>query len=137
MARGKKTPDDVRAAIMAALLAGQGVSETAETFQIPQQTVSDLKKLIDPYLERIGRGSVQKLEIGEKVLNVLDTQLQALQAIAEGIKAASYIEKQPASEIAVLYGVIADKAFRILSALEPEPQPTGTTGESEAANLPN
>jgi transposase-like protein len=112
----KHHSDETRAAIMAALLAGQGVVETAKEFKVPKQTVSDMKAKLD---ERLGQSGLKK-DIATQVLELLEIKLNALKAIAQSISRSEYIQKQPASEVAVLYGVLADKAFRILSALEPD-----------------
>jgi DNA-binding MarR family transcriptional regulator len=113
VAKGRKTPDDVQAQIMAALLAGQGVNELSREFNIPHQTISDMRKT----LEKNGYFGIKK-DLGTQILELLETQLNALKSIATEVGRPEYIQKQPASEAAVLYGVIADKAFRIASALE-------------------
>ena len=53
------------------------------------------------------------------LVEVLTANLKALKAQAEVAGSADYVRKQPANGLAVLYGVIADKMMRILSALEP------------------
>lgn len=113
MAKGRRISDDVRAAIMAALLAGQGVTETAKQFNVGDATVSRLKAKLEE-LEI-------KKEIPELVMEVLREQLSAIKNIAREASRPDYVKEQPASEIAVLIGVISDKAFRILSAFESEP----------------
>lgn len=134
MARGKRTSDEVRAAIMAALLAGQGVSEISENFDMPQQTVSDLKRVLENEFGSFGA----KKEISEQILELLGTQLNALKSIAGNVGRPEYVEKQPASEIAVLYGVISDKAFRIVSAIRTSEIDTrGTSSELQGDGLPN
>lgn len=46
--QGKQLTDDVRAAVMAALLAGQGVCEVARQFKVSKSTVSEMRKEISP-----------------------------------------------------------------------------------------
>jgi transposase-like protein len=134
MARGKRTPDEVRAAVMAALLAGQGVSEISSTFDLPHQTVSDLKQVLEREFGSFGN----KKDISEQILELLGTQLDALKTIAANVGRPEYVEKQPASEIAVLYGVISDKAFRIVSAIQTtQSEPRGTASELSGDGLPN
>ena len=110
----KHHSDETKAAIMAALLAGQGVTEVSNEFKVPKATVSRMKAALDARMEQTGL----KKDIGTQVLELLGVKLNALKTIAESASRPEYIEKQPASEVAVLYGVLADKAFRILSALE-------------------
>lgn len=137
MARGKRINDETRAAIMAALMSGQGVEKVASEYGVATGTVSNLKKLALPFLQENEATLKQKRDISGSVLDVLQSQLNALQSIAIEISRPEYLQKQDASEVAVLYGVIADKAFRIASALEPEDQPTEATGELPAEHLPN
>ncbi|MGL4641074.1 MAG: hypothetical protein ACRCVX_15265 [Shewanella sp.] len=101
--------DDVKASVMAALLSGQSVTAVAEDYKMPQQTVSRLKA-------KLGELSVKK-EIPDLVAELLETNLNALKNIAEQSGRENYIKEQSASDIAVLYGVIADKSFRILTAI--------------------
>lgn len=120
--KGKPIPSEVRAQVMAALLTGQGVCEVARSFQLPDSTVSRIKKTIDPkQLADVGRQLEEKkrFDFQARMLEFLDDNLKTLQAIAKEAARPEYIQKQPASELAVLYGVIADKSFRIAGALEP------------------
>jgi hypothetical protein len=113
MSKGKKTPVEVSASIMAALLAGQGVNEVSREFKVPQPTVSVIKARMEEQFNHFN----QKKDISVQILELLETQLDALKNIAAAVGRPEYLEKQPASETAVLYGVISDKAFRIVSAL--------------------
>lgn len=104
---------------MAALLTGQSVSQTARDFTLPKSTVSRIRGEI-PKLE-LERTATQKRDSLEALLLAyLRTMLTTLQAQAEAVGDPEYVKAQSASELAVLHGVLADKTFRILSALEPE-----------------
>jgi transposase-like protein len=134
VAKGRKTPDDVQAQIMAALLAGQGVTEVAQEFGVSQPTASRLKAVLD---EKLNNLNIKK-DVGTQILELLETQLNALKSIAREVSRPEYIQKQPASESAVLYGVIADKAFRIASALEiTQSEPVSTAAELPTNQLSN
>jgi len=74
----------------------------------------------------------QKLdELGELISDVLRANLRAVQVLAEHVVTeVEWRRKQPASDIAVLTGVLTDKAVRILEALEaaePTPDVDATT----------
>jgi transposase-like protein len=111
--RGKPHSAEVKAQVMAALMAGQGVSEVARAHDLPVKTVHEWASSPEFAKVRTQKGDrVQELTFGylEAVLTTLTKQ-------AEAVSEKTYIHKQPASEIAVLHGVMADKAFRLLSAI--------------------
>lgn len=60
----------------------------------------------------------KKEEIGGLIGDLLKTILGTLQIQAEQFRDRAWLKTQPASELAVLFGVLADKAFRILEAAE-------------------
>lgn len=107
---------------MAALLAGQGVMEVAKQYKLPQSSVSRIKQEID--IQKLDEvGFKKEFDLNASIIGFLKENLETLTAIARETRKPEYIKEQPASEIATLYGVIADKSFRILSALEPTDAP--------------
>jgi transposase-like protein len=121
----QRKEDEVRAAIMAALLEGQGVSKVARDLKVSKATVSRIKNTVAP--EHLKQLETEKREnIAELMISHLTTSLKAANALAE--KAAinqSWFDKQSAGEIAVLYGVLSDKAIRLVEAIEISQEPTG------------
>jgi transposase-like protein len=116
MPRGKAHSDETRAAVMAALLAGQSVSEVAQEFSVDPSLISRWKKALP--LEQLHKVAQQKgHRIEDLTFGYLGSLLKSLTNQADVVGGKEYILKQPASEIAVLHGVMADKAFRLLSAL--------------------
>ena len=104
--------DETKAAVMAALLAGQSVSSIAREYDIPKTTVSRWKNSGIPI------SGTQKTEhIGELLVKYLETNLEALSVQAEQFKDHDWLRKQTASDAAVLHGVMTDKAIRLLEAL--------------------
>lgn len=106
--------EETKAAAMSALLAGQSISEVAKTYEIPVGTVKGW---------RSKAGSDQpvptqkRARIGELLLEYLEANLTTLKTQSEKFGDVDWIDKQPASEMAVLHGVVADKTVRILEAL--------------------
>ena len=98
---------------MSALLTGQSVSSVAREYSIPKGTVA--------YWRAQANGpkvSTQKAErIGELIIEYVEAALVSLKAQVEAVGNEKYITKQAASELAVLHGVIADKAIRILEGI--------------------
>lgn len=123
---------------MAALLAGQGVTEVSEQYNLPDATVSDLRKRVDTEF-----GDLRSKNRGEQIENLLfdylTANLEALRKQAEVVSEAAYIERQPAGEIAVLHGVMADKSIRLLEAIHRANQvkPVETTDERGIETLPS
>lgn len=114
----QKKDDGTRAAVMSALLEGQGVTAVANDFNISKATVSRIKKEIDEGLLKQLETEKRK-NIGELVGRHLETSLEAAATLAEKVSTNdTWFIKQSASDIAVLYGVLTDKAIRILEAAE-------------------
>jgi transposase-like protein len=115
------------ARVVAMVLAGQSISSVAREYRIPKGTVSAWVKRQGSVLEAgeaaVGEGGVatvatqKKERIGDLIIDNLEAQLEATRAIARIVQEGEWIRKQPASELAVLFGVISDKSFRILEAL--------------------
>jgi hypothetical protein len=123
MARGKAHPTDIKAAVLAAILEGQGVGEIAKKYDLPKQTVSNLKKkLSDIELGQVGTEKSEKLI--DLVEGHLSASLKAASNLAEKCSTDDvWIREQSASEIAALYGILSDKAIRILEAAQAVYQP--------------
>lgn len=111
----KAHDEEVKAAVMAALLAGQSASEVARKYKISPSTVRNWKhesKLSD----NIGHKKQER--IGDLIIDNLEAALETTRAMLDGIFTdKQWLEKQDASALAVLYGVISDKTFRVLEAL--------------------
>jgi hypothetical protein len=61
----------------------------------------------------------KKEELGELIAELLGENLRGLRAIAGLASDRTWTEKQNAADLAIFYGVLADKAVRILGALKP------------------
>jgi transposase-like protein len=115
MARGKAHDPETKAAVMAALLSGQGVNEVAQEYQLSPSVVSGWKSSLSS--EQFERLRTEKAETFDGLLSdYLTANLRALQKQAEVASEPDYIRKQSAEKLAVLHGVMADKAVRLLEA---------------------
>lgn len=111
-----KYSEEQKAAVMAALLSGQSVTHCAKTYRIPRGTVAGWSA----ELNRDAPVSNEKrVEVGELIVEYLRANLETLKAQTLTFRDPAWLSKQNASELAVLHGVIADKTFRLLEALEP------------------
>lgn len=131
--RGKKHDQDIQSQVMASLLAGQGVSEIAAEYKLPESTVREWRSTLTP--EQVAELRAKKGERIESLLfNYLTQILATLEAQAKVASEREYILEQPAGELAVLHGVMADKGIRLLEAAERARQ---TTPQAEPKELPS
>lgn len=118
MAR-REYSDEIKAQVMAALLAGQSVSKTAERFEIPKGTVSGWAKRAGAGVRgELATVATQKRErIGHLIIDNLEAEMEATKAMTNVFKDEQWLRKQEASQLAVLFGVIKDKTHRVLQEL--------------------
>ncbi|MCB1714155.1 MAG: transposase [Candidatus Competibacteraceae bacterium] len=114
--------NEVKAAVMAALLEGQSISAVAKQYDIPKGTVSGWKqKALTP----VANGGVvpdttqKRQAIGDLLIGYLETMLRTLTVQAKHFGDVDWLKDQNANELAVLHGVATDKAIRLLEALAP------------------
>lgn len=113
----KACSPETKAAVLAALLAGQGVNEVATQYHIDKATVSRWKKTIPS--EQLQQVATKKAEdFGDLLANYLRETLTTLTAQAVYFRDETWLSKQPAADVAVLHGVQTDKAIRLLEAIE-------------------
>jgi transposase-like protein len=129
MARGKAHSDEVKAQVLAALLAGQGVSEVAARYKLPKATVSRIKATIAAgELEQVG--TKKKEQIGDLLVNYLTESLTTLSVQQKHFRDKKWLDKQDASSLGTLHGIVTDKAIRLLEALEAGGQESIATDEA-------
>ena len=109
--------EGTKAAVMAALLAGQAVSEIAKQYKVPEPTIRSWKSR-QTNGEGVASVATQKRErIGELLVEYLEEGLVTLKAQLKVFRDENWLKSQPASELAVLHGVVADKGIRLLEAI--------------------
>lgn len=115
--RGKAHSDETRSAVMAALLAGQGVNEVAREYKIDPSIVSRWRKSIpETQLQQV---AIEKKEhIGDLVEKHLRASLIACERIAQITNDDVWLSKQSGDSLAVFYGVLSDKSLRLLEAAQ-------------------
>jgi len=106
--------DEQKAQVIAALLAGQSVREVARAYHIPHSTVAGWSAAASR--PRANDPNTKK-EIGDLILEYLREVLTTLIAQQRVFRDEGWLKQQPASEAAVLHGVLADKGIRLLEAL--------------------
>jgi len=108
-----KYDDNTRAAVMAALLGGQSISSVASEYKIPRGTVATWSSKL-PKNQTVS--NTKKEEIGDLLLEYLGANLKALRIQVEQFASVEWLNKQNAADVAVLHGVMTDKAVRLLEA---------------------
>ena len=103
---------ETRAAVMASLLAGQGVGELAREYQLPASTISRWR--------REASGDLTQ-DVGELLLQYLTENLQTLREQAIVFRDVEWLKEQDASSLGVLHGILTDKAIRLLESLSGGP----------------
>lgn len=113
--RGKAIPDEVRVKIAADLTAGHTRKEVAARYGVSESAVakySPLAKSGTVYRARL----VSVNQLGERYLELIDRNFDALAAIAGQATDREWLAKQSAGEVATLYGVIFDKTGKLAGA---------------------
>lgn len=103
--------DEKAAALADIYLLGPGA--VSAKYGIPRSTLSTWQETFEIVHDPI----VKKSSIEALAMNYLEASLQALSAQAYVASQPEYIERQPAGELAILHGVMADKSVRLLDAL--------------------
>ena len=113
--RGVAISDEVRAQVIAELLAGAAVNATARKYNLGRQTVSRLKNEIAP--EQLGQVETEKRQrIDDLLLNSVASHLEALDRIAAYVSTTEYLQGKDPQHLAVLYKEIKDTPLSILEA---------------------
>lgn len=104
---------ETKAAVLAALLAGQGVNEVAIAYHLDKATVSRWKKTIpDGQLQQVAT------EKRERLVDLIEAHLTASlkgATVAAGqVHDGNWRARQSAENLAVFYGVLTDKSIRLL-----------------------
>lgn len=113
--RGKAHSDEIRSAVIAALLSGECVSDVARRMQLPKTTVNRIHTEIAPVkLEQVGAEKAAQMET--MIVDYLGANFKALRAICELGSDANYLKRQDADKIALFHAELATRAFRLLEA---------------------
>jgi len=115
-----KYSPETKAAALAALLAGQGVSEVAATYKLPSGTVKSWLNRLKVATPVASVASEERAAIGDLLTGYLTETLAALRAQSKVFADPAWLKQQTAADAAVLHGVMTDKSVRLLEALGAE-----------------
>ncbi len=116
MAKVKYTAEK-KAAAMAALLEGQAINKVAADFQLPAGTVKAWRHRMKGAATETKVATEKREEIGTLLVDYLHANLKTLRAQQLVFSDAVWLKTQDAGDLAVLHGVMTDKAIRLLEAL--------------------
>jgi transposase len=109
--------DHIKASVSTGLAAGLSASDIAAQCNIPAGTIRSWKSRgIDAAADALGRETRRRA--GELLAGYLADALAVLRNQLEVFCDQAWLEKQRASELALLHGTIADKTIRLLEALD-------------------
>jgi transposase-like protein len=124
VARGKAHGVELRAAVLTSLLSGSSVRETARVNKLSERTVRLwwTQAGLNPNAGAIGKEVAleKKAGLGELVGEYLSETLTTLGVQARHFRDPGWLAEQSAGDLAILHGVLNDKAVRILGALRPD-----------------
>lgn len=110
--------DETKAAVIAALLTGQSVGHVAKEYKIPVGTIKGWKSRMINGAESSPVPTQKKAALGDMILGLLEEELISLQAMSRAFRDPVWLAEQNAADAAVLFGVMQDKAFRKIEALD-------------------
>ena len=118
MRKVKRHSDETRAAVMGALLAGQGVTEVARQYHIDHSIVSRWKqKIPSTQLHEIARKRGDEFTelLSNAIVEIFKTLAFSVRFVrtADGI---AWIKSSSPAEVATFIGVATDKGIRLLEA---------------------
>lgn len=115
--------DQVKAAALASLLAGQAPGEVARAFGIPVGTLKSWKsrQLRGDSVATVATDVRER--IGLLLLTYLEETLVTLTIQQKAFRDESWLYKQSAAEAATLHGISVDKAIRLLEGLADQDAP--------------
>lgn len=115
---GQEYSDHVKAAALAALLAGQSFGEVARLYGVPVGTLKSWKARTQAASGVVAPDASEKRQrIGELLLEYLQTTIETLVVQQQVFRDKEWLLKQSAAEVATLHGLTVDKAVRLLEGL--------------------
>ena len=132
----RRHSEETRAAVMAALLSGQGVREVSRQYHLDSGLVSKWKKKI-PRQQWTQLDAKKQQDFSELLNRYLKSIFEANIFVNEFIQGkcnSRYLQKQSAAELATFTGVNADKGVRFFEASEIAKQSESLEISSELAD---
>lgn len=133
MTRGVPHSDELRAQVIAAMVAGDSVSGVARRFGIDKSIVS--RWAADATVATTPRARTRE-ELGELIYDAVAATLRSLIARADATGSANWIQKQSAADLAQLAATDWDRIIRMVAGFRPVETPALEPGPADAAPGP-
>lgn len=114
---GRVLPPETKARAIALLATGQSANSIAAELGVDERTVRRWRR--DTPMSAITEQ--KQADLNALVTAYLHEVLETLTAQARFARDETWLRTQSANDVAILHGVINDKAIRILAALQPPP----------------
>lgn len=125
---GKEYAPEVKAAVMAALMDGQSLRQIEREYGVSKSTVSTWSKEAQTLVSGVQDISDTKKErIAGLLVDLLIAKIESQIAISQHVKDKTWLMKQEASALAMMYGVSDDKLVRLLEKFESAGSDTRST----------
>lgn len=105
----------IKAAAMAALLAGESAHQVARRFGLGRTTV---RRWRDEAWAAVQQNGPQKRELDEQLLGYVGESLTTQRAQLRMMADPEWLSRQSARDLAMLHGTVFDQVVRLLVALE-------------------
>jgi len=121
MTRGVPHPVELRAEAVAAVLAGQALTEVARRYGISKGTLGNWLAMADDERSKpIGTDHhARAAQLTDRLFDILGVHLDTLSAQLQAAARPTWLEKQSAAELAALVAVERDTTLRLLAGLFP------------------
>jgi transposase-like protein len=117
VAKSASHSPEVKAAVIAALLAGQSVSQVAKAHKLPKGTVSNWKNRKAEGVRSVPGDETQKESIDDLIVTLVRESLKGLIAGARVAQDDVWMKRQTAAELGTFLGILNDKTARMLEAI--------------------
>jgi len=136
MTRGLAHPPELRAQVVAAVLAGASISALARQYGISKGTIGTWLESDEIRTVRTAERAHDPDSIYEWILDLVAAHVTTIQAQLQAASRPAWLEKQSAAELAQLVAVERDTALRLLGGLQdnwtPEQPALGPPGPPAA-----
>jgi len=127
--------EEIKAAVLAGLAVGSSYATLAAQYGVPEGTIKSWQSRqgSDDGVATVATVATERRhELGALLGDYLTELLKTLAVQARTLRDEGWLKEQSAAELAVLHGGLADKAIRILGALEPADDPDSPGGDGAA-----
>lgn len=116
-------PEPTRVAVLADLATGMSIAAIARRHGVDRRTVVRWRQAVGLGEATTLMDPKERHTLAELIADYLGEVLHTLTAQARAARDPDWLAGQNARDLAILHGVLNDKAVRLLAALEPDEQP--------------